>query len=447
MPNWVTTIAAFLFVIGIMILVHEWGHFVVARAFGIRVDIFSFGMGPRLWGRKRGDTDYRISAFPLGGYVKMAGDNPSEDRSGAPDEFLSKPRWQRLFVILAGPAMNIVTCTVLLFGLLTFVGLPHQTYLDQPPEVAALPLESSARTAGLQAGDVIVEVNGVATPNWERCYGELTKTPAGSPVKVTVQRGEETVELTLRAPQPGGLDDTVGYPKMPAVVRTVSPGLPADKAGLKAEDEIVGLNGEAIVTWPQLVERLRASNGEVQHLVVRRGEELVRLQAKPIQRTDPRGRTVWQIGMGPRIEEVYRRVGLVEAAGQSVVATAGMAREIFGVVGQLLTGRASVRELQGVIGIARASGDAVREGRAYFLNLMAVISMNLAILNLLPIPILDGGHVLLLAIEGALRRDLSVQVKERFVQVGLVFLLFIFVIVMYNDIRKLPFIMKIWPIQ
>src|SRR5205807_2195966 len=348
-----TSIFAVTIVLGIMILVHEWGHFMAAKLFGVRVEIFSLGFGPRLWGRRRGPTDYRISALPLGGYVKMAGDNPTEERKGDPDEFLSKPRWQRAIIAVAGPTMNIVMAIVLFAGIFIFVGIPTPGYLNRP------------------------------------------------------------------------------------VVDEVGLGMPAEKAGLRPGDELLALNDEPLRTWPEFVEGVRHSGGRPIRLLVRHNGREEQLQIQPIQGHTFRNEVVWQIGVTPRTEEDYKRLGVFPAFDQASVATLAMGRQILGVVGQLFTGKVSLRQMQGVIGIARESGRAAKRGTISLINLMAVISLNLAILNLLPIPILDGGHILLLAIEGGLRRDLSITVKERFVQVGLLFLLVIFFIVMYNDVSRL----------
>ncbi len=449
-------------VLAIMILVHEWGHFIAAKGFGVRVEIFSIGFGPRLWGRKRGDTDYRISALPLGGYVKMAGDNPAEERSGAPDEFQSKPRWQRAIIALAGPTMNIVMAVVLVTGVFAVAGIPYPAYYDKPMEIAAVPPASQAAKVGIRSGDRIAELNGIRNPTWEQAQELLGQLKAGARLPVVVDRGGETFEVTVQASEPRDLTGALGYPPMPAVVDQVSPGMPADKAGLRSGDEIIALNGEPIRTWPQVAQGIRSSGGKTLDFLVRRGEQQVALQITPIQVQSLRGETlwvsiqrffgrlfgrpeaqtaggdmVWQIGMVNRPDIVYRRLGLMAAVEQGFLANVALTRQIVVVVGQLFTGKMSLRQMQGVVGIARESGRAAQSGPVDFLNLMAIISLNLGILNLLPIPILDGGHLLLLTVEGTLRRDLSLTIKERFVQVGFVFLLVVFALVMYNDIVRL----------
>lgn len=433
MPDFITSVVSVVLMLGVMILVHEWGHFIAAKAFGVRVLVFSIGFGPRLWGRTRGATDYRVSALPLGGYVKMAGDNPAEERSGTPDEFLSRPRWQRALIVVAGPVMNVVMALALIAAIFLFVGIPHPAHLDLPPVIRGVAKDSAAARAGLQAGDRILELNGRPTPTWEACQAALRSVPAGGAVRLLVERAPGRLELALPWAPPEDPYGTLGFPQMRAVIDSVAPGMPADRAGIKPGDEVVAVNGRPIGVWPEFVEAIRTSRGEPQQLVVRRGDAEVSLEVRPVQ-SDA---STWRIGVVNRVEWAYRRPGLVAAVGEAARVNGSLSRQILGVVAHLFVGKASIREMQGVIGIARESGQAAKKGPTELAQLTAVISLNLAILNLLPIPILDGGHILLLAIEGIRRRDLSLKVKERIVQVGLVFLLFIFVIVMYNDVVRL----------
>jgi len=437
MANFVMSVVALVIVLGIMILVHEWGHFIVARLCGVRVEIFSFGFGPRLWGRKRGDTDYRISALPLGGYVKMAGDNPSEERAGVPDEFLSKPRWQRALIVLAGPTMNLVTTVVLFAGILFFVGLPVEAFLLKPVEVAGVLKHSPAAAAGIQAGDRIVGINELQNPTWEQAHALLVKQAPGSELRLQVERNGEMVEFKVPVGESRAIDTVFGYPKMAAVVDQVAPGMPAERAGMMAGDQIVEVNGQRVENWYQVSEAIRGSNGQPLQIVLQRGDRQLHLQIKPVYAPSRGGEMIWQIGMGQRSERFYRELGLTESVKYGALGSLALGRQIVGIVGQLITRQVSLKELQGVLGIGREAGRAVKRGPVDFVNLMAVISLNLGILNLLPIPILDGGHILMLSVEGIIRRDLSVTVKERFVQVGLVFLLVILAIVMYNDVLRL----------
>jgi regulator of sigma E protease len=423
-------------VLGIMILVHEWGHFVMARVFGVRVDIFSIGFGPRLWGRKRGDTDYRISALPLGGYVKMAGDNPSEERANSPDEFLSKPRWQRAVIALAGPAMNIVMAALILAALFMIKGEGKPKYYGEAADIAAVAQKSTAEMAGLRAGDRIVDINGVAVATWLQAYQRLDALLPKDDVSLTVARdgNERPVELQTKAPFE--LGDVLGYPRDPVFIEAPAPGMPASAAGLKAGDQIVAINGTPLVAWMQCVSLIRHSNGETLQFEVKRGEDTLQLAVKPVLSRVEQGRTTWQVGLANRPILVYERLAPVAALSHSVARTWDFSALIVTTVAQLFMGKVALREMGGVIEISYQAGQAFKRGPVDLVQLMVGISLNLGILNLLPIPILDGGHLLMLAIEGVRRRDLSLAVRERFVQVGLVFLLVVFAIVMYNDVLK-----------
>jgi regulator of sigma E protease len=434
MQSFLFAIVSVSIVLGIMILVHEWGHFVAAKLFGVRVETFSIGFGTRLWGWKRGDTDYRVSVLPFGGYVKMAGDNPLEERTGAKDEFLSKTRWQRVVIAVAGPAMNALLTFFIFWGVAWLYGTPYPAYFKQPADVAAVSL--SAASSGVEAGDRIEKLNGVATPTWERVYEEASKAKPGAPTSVVVERAghEETLSLVMND---AGAPPILGFPAESPLVDTVDPASPAGKAGLKQGDLIVAMNGKPIVAFEQLVEVVRGSNGNPLSVTVRRDGKEVSFEITPVLGLTPDAQRVWLIGVARGLDKLRERMGFFTAAHEAGLQTLAVTTQIGGVLGGLFSGRVSVRELQGVVGIARVSGQAAKQGLMSLLEVMAVISLNLALLNLLPIPILDGGHILMLTIEGLMQRDLSVAVKERFVQVGLVFLLGIFAFVMYSDILRL----------
>jgi len=424
-------------VLGIMIFVHEWGHFIAAKLCGVRVDVFSFGFGPRLFGVKRGDTDYRLSALPFGGYVRMAGDNVVEERTGADYEYLSKTRWQRVFIAVAGPAMNILLAFLIFWGIYWFVGVPYESDLRQPADVVAVPTASPI-TDGVQAGDRIIAIDGQNTSSWEKVLSRINKAAPGSTVSITVLRNGQDKNVSVLIPKKLiSADAIVGYPKLEAVVDDVAIGFPAERAGLKSGDLITAIDGKPVSTWYQLVDAVHASGGQPITFTIRRDGHDMPLIITPMQGMGSDGQSVWQIGVTPKTHDGFEREGFVPAVKDAGIETYLNMRQIVEVIGGLFDGRVSIRELQGVVGIARVSGQAAQRGPMTLLGLMAVISLNLGLLNLFPIPVLDGGHVLMLAIEGLLRRDLSVGVKERFVQVGLVFLLGIFAFVMYSDILKL----------
>ncbi len=425
-------------VLGVLVLLHELGHFIAARLCGVRVDVFSIGFGPRIWGVKRGETDYRISALPLGGYVRMAGDNPVEERSGAPYEFLSRPRWQRCVIAVAGPAMNVLLTFAISFGMFWGVGMAVDASLSRPAQVAALPQNVPAVATNVLPGDRILSVNGIVTATWEKVFSVVNQVKPGGSVAIKVLRDGSQVTLSEKTPEhQSPTDSIVGYPASSAVIDEVEIGFPAERAGMKPDDTIVQINGQPVSSWLQLLDHVRNSDGNAIHFLVRRGAAAIPMDITPVRKLDPDGDLAWQIGVTPKGEEVYERQGFVESLQDAGSATMGGVRMIGEVLGGLFDGKVSVRDLQTVVGIARAAGRAAKRGPMRLLDLTAVLSLNLGLLNLLPIPILDGGHVLMLAIEGTLRRDLSVAFKERFVQVGLVFLLCFFAFVMYNDILRL----------
>jgi regulator of sigma E protease len=421
-------------VLGVMILVHEWGHFVVAKAFGVRVEIFSIGFGPRLWGHKKGDTDYRLSALPLGGYVKMAGDNPLEDRKGDPDEFLSKPRWQRVVIAMAGPATNIILSIVIVSGLYMH-GSKQPAYLDRPMVLAGVLQNSTAQKSGLAAGDHIVKIDGVSNPTWDRAQLELMSTLPGHSLSLVVERDGR--EFSTSVPAGPSMENIFGYPADRLIIEAVMPGTPAERSGLKAGDEILAVNGKSLASGTELPSIVDQLQGKPLNLEILRGDRKMLVVVRAQQVNAGNGVSRWQIGVLRSGELVERHLSFGAAIVESVGMNTLMGRQVVYVVIELFRGKMSLKQLEGPLGIARESGRAARQGLTQLLSLMAMIGVNLGILNLLPIPPLDGGHILLLFIEGTIRRDLSVRVKERFVTISMVFLLLIFAIVMYNDVLRL----------
>ena len=420
--------------LGVMVLVHEWGHFVIARLFGVRVEVFSIGFGPRLFGFKRGPTDYRLSALPLGGYVRMAGDNPAEERRGDPDEFLSKPRWQRVLIALAGPTTNFLMAVVLTAALFMHGG-EQPSYADKPVVVAGVVKDSPAQKAGIQPGDHIVSFGGVKDPTWDRLALELALSAPGHSEPVTIERnGQLTTTSVESEPQPFTV---IGYPAEPVIVGSVAHGLPAEKTGLKEGDVIVAASGQKLMAPSQFSEIVQQSAGNPMTLEILRDSQPQTLQLRPIWGDPGDGMPRWQIGITFRFVTSPRRYSAPQALVKATQFHIVLANKLIYLVGELFTGRVSLKQVQGPLGIVQESSRAAKRGFGDLISLMALVSLNLAILNLLPIPILDGGHILMLSIEGLLRRDLSLKIKERFVTVGMVFLLLVFLIVMYNDVLRL----------
>jgi regulator of sigma E protease len=429
-------------VLGVMVLIHEWGHFIVARMCGVRVDVFSIGFGPRLFGWKKGPTDYRVSALPLGGYVRMAGQDLSEVDSGekpptgAPDELMSKPRWQRALISVAGPAVNLVFPIFLLTGLFTIAGVPYSAYLDAPVKIAALPASQAVTADSLKVGDIVLSINGVSTPSWEQAFRALKQVAPGEAVKLEVEDNGSRRTVEVPAKDAATPDKVLGYVPIRPVLDQIAPGTPADRAGLREGDVIAAVNGNKIQYWEQFVQAVQGSNGQPISLDLERKGQIVHTVVTPKKDVADSGENVYQIGVLRGDETAYKRVSFSESVHFATASTVDTIVRTVDVVGKLLSGRVSIKQLQGPVEISHQAGQAVRKGPLNVISLMVLISINLGILNLLPIPILDGGNILLLAIEGIMRRDLSLNFKERFVQVGLVFLLVIFAIVMYNDILR-----------
>jgi regulator of sigma E protease len=428
-----SNIVVALIVLGIIIVIHELGHFLVAKFFKIKVETFSVGFGPRLLGFRRGETDYRISAFPLGGYVKMAGETPTDTITGEAYEFMSKPKWQRFLVAAAGPAMNVILAVGILAGLYVY-GTELPEFMSGLAIVGVVEPGSPAEQAGIKSGDQIMAVDGKNTPNWQDIQTRVL-TSAGRPMPLTVQRRGERVETTVTPIRRG--NDEAGYIGMGPVIRTivgaVNPGSPAAMAGMQPGDEIIRVSGIDLRNSGRSIQDTIQTIPENTFpiTVLRQGQE-VELLVSPVTQG---GRKM--IGIQIQYPTTMIKLGLIDAVGKSVQTNIESATLIFQVLGRLFKREASMKQLDGPIGIIRVSGQALEQGFSTLLTLMALISLNLGVLNVLPIPILDGGVMLLLIVESLMRRDLSLRMKERIVQVSFVFLLMLTVIVLYNDVVKL----------
>lgn len=433
----------FILVLGILVLVHEWGHFIVARFFGVRVDVFSIGFGPRLFGWKRGATDYRVSAVPLGGYVRMAGqdlsdiDSNDQKPTGASDELMSKKRWQRALISLAGPVVNLIFPLVLLTAYFVIKGDPYPKYFDNPLVILSLPKDSPLAKAGVETGDRITSLNGQSSPTWSTVESELSEGPAAKRFQFTFEHGGEEHSAAVTTAGMQNPDLLFGYAPNRPIVGYVERGKPAYRAGIRRDDTIVGLNGRPLNNWPEMVDAIQDAGGKSIQATVHRNGQTLTFTLTPVLDKNGRGETAWVIGISPGQEYSFRKVGLSQAMASAGDFTVKGTWQVVTVVGKLMTGKMAAKQLQSVIGIASEAGHAVQEGTFAVVSLMAALSLNLGILNLLPIPILDGGNILLLSLEGIRRRDFSLSFKERFVQVGLVFLLVLFVYVMYNDVVRL----------
>lgn len=435
MYAFLTSIVAMAAVLGIMIVVHEFGHFAAAKLLGVRVEVFSVGFGKRLFGWKRGDTDYRLSAIPLGGFVKMSGENPMDQRTGDIGEFMSHPRWQRFVIAAAGPFMNIVLAIVLLTAVF-MVHYEHPVYLDQPAVIGWVLEGSAADKAGIQAGDRIVRVGNTQNPTWEDVLPQVVLSP-NQPVNLAIQRGNEILNKTI-TPTPVGPEQfgSPGWlPDEPNTVTELDPGMPAQKAGLKVGDIIAELNGIPMRSMPAVSHYIQDNGTKPVNVTVLRNGQQLTFKMDPIP-SEVDGEKRFRIGIRSDPQHVDK-LPFGKAVQKSLEQNKKNSFLILELVQKMVRRKVSMKQVEGPIGIARASGEAARQpGWTPLLSLMAAISLNLGIFNLFPIPILDGGVILLLAIEGIMRRDISQSIKERIYQAAFVFLVLFAVMVIYNDLVK-----------
>src|SRR6266852_1505539 len=426
----------YLVLIGVMILVHELGHYWAARFFDVKVETFSFGFGPRLFGFRRGETDFRFSLILFGGYVKMLGEQPGDEASADPRSFQAHPRWQRMCIAFAGPAINVVLAVVLLAGLF-MVEFPRVPTPANPVVGFVLP-EGAAYKAGIREGDRVVQVDDTTNPNWETIsLKEISS--AGRAIDVWVMRNGQRLHFTVTPVLEEKLG--VGYAgwmqETEVQVAGYVTGIDiAEKAGLQKGDRLVTVDGKPIRSTSSLHEVITSAKDHSVELVYSRGGVLHSVSVTPVQK-EIDGQQRWMIGVAlePRVDIV--KLSMPEAIVESVRQNAIRAKMIFKFLESIVERRMSAKSLEGPIRIAQLSGQAAREGPATFLGLMSAVSLNLAVFNLLPIPILDGGVILLLLVEMLLRRDLDLKVKETVVKVGFVFLMAVVVFVIYNDISKI----------
>jgi len=428
--------ASFVLVLGILVFVHEFGHFIVAKSLRIGVPVFSLGLGPRLFGFFRGGTDYRVSWVPLGGYVRLAGEDPNE-QTGAPEEFLSRPRWQRFLVFVAGAVFNIVLALVVTWTILVAYGRPEARHPDAYPVVALVEEGAAAEAAGLLEGDAVLAINDRDARLSEVQRDEIMFSP-GKAVQVRIERdgAEMTISLEVGADEVYGLGHAgwflVQEGSEPPTILSVHEGWPAEEAGVREGDRVLALGGWEPVSEVEFRSLLAKNPEQELELKLDRGGETVVVTVVPRRDEDGRGK----IGVVPSAGGyVTREFGAWEAVGESVQINIELSAVLFVTLKKMFTGDIPVRALSGPIEIARVSRQMVTSMQS-FLGLLAFISLQLGILNLLPIPVLDGGHILILGVEGTMRRSLPDRLKERVMLAGLVFLLAVFSIVIYLDLDK-----------
>jgi regulator of sigma E protease len=428
-----TTLLSFLFVLGVLVFVHELGHFLVARWYGVRVITFSLGFGPKIIKFTRGGTEYCVSIIPLGGYVKMAGETRPDERTGAPDEFLSKSKWIRFQVYLAGPVMNVLLA-IIASAVVLSQGADVPAFENAPPVLGSVADDGPGAAAGLRVGDKVVAVDGRRVLTWEAFEMEVLPR-AGREIVISIERAGSPLDVRVTPKAFGRYEagELGVLPVMRPQISLVNPGSPAARAGLQEDDVILAVGGERGIAQDKIIERIRASaNAPLAFVVERAGVE------REVSVT-PEG-AVGSAIIGVSITPLeLRRVDPsgIEAIALSFEQNWENSKLIGRTLRGLFTADTPVRQLMGPVAIAEMSGTAAERGWQPLLALMAMISLNLGLLNLMPVPVLDGGQIAILLIEGVARRDLSIRVKERIFLAGAAAIVLLMVTVFYNDIARI----------
>jgi regulator of sigma E protease len=426
-----------IFILGFMVIIHELGHFGAAKACGIRVLAFSVGFGKVLVKKEINGTEYRLSAIPFGGYVKMAGEQPDDERSGTEDEFQMRPKWQRAAVAVAGPLANYVSAVLMLWVMFMY-GVDRPTYYERPL-VGYVADSSAAADAGIRAGDSIVTMNGRPVRSWDDMESRFLTGSASYEMLLVRDGGERRVVMRkdpggneTRARPPFGM-----LPAFPALIGGVSDTLPAAAAGLKAGDTVLSIDHIPVCSWFQISDLIQKGGaGAARQVTVARGQEKLTMSVVP--RRDPAlKRMILGIEMGrPAARKV--RYAPAQAFGLCLEKTRDFTFMIFEVLGKLLSREVSAKELAGPVGIIPASGIIALQGVAPILNFMALISVNLAVLNLFPLVITDGGVLLFLLIEAVRRRPLSIKTQIAVTRFAIAFFIVLFLYITFNDINRMP---------
>lgn len=458
MHEFLISAAAFIVLVGAIIVVHEGGHFIVAKLCGVRVEAFSIGFGPRLFGFKIGETEYKVCLLPLGGYVKMTGESPEQNLEAPgtraeipandPGAFTNHPRWQRMLIGLAGPTSNILLTFVLMWVYYAFINeVPAATV--KTTSVEWVTPGSAAATAGLKAGDLIVAFDNVKNPDWEIVYDHI-RLNANQTVPMAVERVGNTLQLSLRVPASAKSDEfdltdagiSPQYLPGPIAVAEVQPGMPAEEAGLRGGDAIEAVDGHAFHSVNTLLAYMQSGKGKPMTLTVLRNGANLQITATPTKLD-----TRWMLGFSTtQIPIRDEPLSLVSAAGKSLAFLKNNSLLVGEVLNRLFTHRLSVTQMMGPVGIAKAAGEAAEiDGWYPKFGLASEISLQLGILNLLPFPILDGGMILLLLIESVLRHDISVTIKERIYQAAFVVLMAFMAFTIFNDVSKLQLFTHVKP--
>ena len=427
------SVIAFLVLVGILVLVHEFGHFLMAKLFRVRVEVFSIGFGPPIFSKRIGETVYQIASIPLGGYVKLYGE---EESINDPEAFSSKKPWQKILIAFGGPLFNFIL-TILLFTVVFTVGVNVAKYLKEPAIVGYVEKNSWAEKVGLKPGDKIVKINGYEINKWEELNDALLKVSleGKKEVYLYIEREGKVLALEALLPQLKTGRENLGIaPYIPPVVGRVVKNSPAQQVGLMPGDEILEANGRKVGSWYELVEIVRENKGKPIKLKVKRGDQIFEVSVIPAE--NPETRQPF-IGVSPKIETVKVSYPPFESFKLAVERTKELTILTYKAVVGIITGEISFRTLGGPIAIAQFAGEAAESGIIPFLSTMAFISLQLAIFNLFPLPILDGGLILLFLVEWIRGRPLPEKFKETWQKVGLALILTLMVFVFINDILRL----------
>jgi regulator of sigma E protease len=442
------TVLTAIIVLGVLIFVHELGHFLVAKRAGVGVLKFSLGFGPKVVGIKRGETEYLVSALPLGGYVKMIGEDPSDESAEAGDprrSFSKRSVGTRALIVLAGPLANIALPILIFWAAFMIVGQSYFLPVIGSPEAG-----SPAAMAGLQAGDRVVSVQGQPVARWED-VADAVDDSRGEALSLGLTRDGRTLEVQVRPRTVPGRDifgqetqvlDLGLRPLIPARIGQVIPGHVAEQVGLRSGDRIVAVNGAPVEEWEQLARGIQASPGKAVRLTVEREGQRLDLEAVPraTKQAGPRGEEeVGLIGITPAAESQYERLDPIRAFGAAVARTFDLAVLIVQAVGKLIGGQIAADTIGGPILIVQMTGQVAQRAFLELLQFTAMLSINLAILNLLPIPVLDGGHLLFAFIEWLRGKPVSLRKRELAQQVGVVLLVALMLFATYNDLIRLDF--------
>lgn len=431
--NILVTAIAFLVILGVLVFVHELGHFIAAKSAGVYVETFSIGMGPKLLKKQWGDTEYCLSAIPLGGYVKLKGENPDEVSSNDPDNMMNKSIPRRFSIFIAGPVMNIVLA-VILVSLVFYIGIQVPKYMEEPPIIGWIEEGSPAEANGLRIGDEILMVGGESMKTWEQTILYIAST-GGKSLEIEVDRDgiQHMVTIVPDVDNSIGAGDIGIGPVMKATVGGIVKGYPADEAGLQAGDEIVAIDGAPIVHWIQMSRLVNASPEKTLRLTVLRDGQELEIDVTPRREEDGKG----YLGIQSQQQTVLKKYGVIESISRGTARCWELTTMTIDLLKRLVTLKASAKTVGGPIMIAQMSGQVVREGLSESLSFMGLISLSLGIFNLLPIPILDGGHIFLLIVEILYRRPLKMKEREFAQKIGLLIIIPLMIFVFYNDIMRI----------